>query len=166
MRHRNIRVRLRRLDIPLVAKDGEVRGWTTVDGRDADVRRRRWCLYAGYAGRWSPEGNVYLHREIMGLSRGDGLEVDHVNGDRLDNRRANLRVCTHAENHQNKTAHAGARSAHRGVAFNKTIGAWVAGVTIAGKKRNLGSFATEELAARAAAEYRRLHMPFFNENRS
>ena len=62
---------------------------------------------------------LYLHRLIMGLTPGDGLEVDHLNGNGLDNRRENLRVVTHAQNHQNKTwtgvVCAGASAVRRGL---------------------------------------------------
>ncbi len=77
-----------------------------VDYRDRGIAGlRRW--------RRSPSGYIYcatsvggrpvtlyLHREIAGLTPGDGLEVDHINNDRLDNRRSNLRVLTHAQNRQ------------------------------------------------------------------
>src|SRR6185295_15306470 len=55
-----------------------------------------------YVMRHDGRQTLYLHREIMGLQRGDGLEVDHVDGDCLNNQRGNLRVVTHAQNQQNR----------------------------------------------------------------
>lgn len=51
-----------------------------------------------------PDGTIFIismHRQIMGLTFGDSTCVDHINGDRLDNRRVNLRVCTHTKNIHN-----------------------------------------------------------------
>lgn len=44
--------------------------------------------------------SAYLHREILGLAHGDGIEGDHENGDTLDNRRTNLRRATRSQNAQ------------------------------------------------------------------
>jgi hypothetical protein len=55
-----------------------------------------------YAVGSSGSAHVKLHREIMGLSRGDPRQVDHINGDCLDNCRQNLRIVTAEQNHQNR----------------------------------------------------------------
>lgn len=100
-----------------------------------------------------------LHRELLGLSESDTREVDHINRDRLDNRRCNLRVVTHAQNGQNVPAQGGT-SPHRGVSFCRQTGRWRAHVMIDGKQNQLGRFDTEQEAAIAAAAFRRKHMPF------
>jgi|SRR6185437_13223143 len=100
-----------------------------------------------------------LHRTIMGLPKGDRREVDHINRDPLDNRRGNLRVCTHAENGQNVGA-IGGTSKHRGVSFCKQTGRWRAHVYLNGKQNQLGRFDTEDEAAEVAREFRRTNMPF------
>ena len=70
------------------------------------VGRQPWQVYVV---RSSWKLTHYLHREVLGLTPGDGLETDHRNGDRLDNRRSNLRVATRAQNAQNVPARSGYR---------------------------------------------------------
>lgn len=100
-----------------------------------------------------------MHRVIVDAP--DGLQVDHVNGDRLDNRRANLRLVTQAQNSQNHGARGGA-SLFRGVYWHSQRQRWMAQVKMAGKRHYLGLFDSEQAAARAAADFRRAHMPYAN----
>lgn len=58
----------------------------------------KWCVGSGYVrrGQKLPNGgykNIYIHRQIMNAP--DDMTVDHINGDKLDNRRSNLRICTY-----------------------------------------------------------------------
>lgn len=79
--------------------------YAIVDECDAHLAEHAWRRTNGYATRICP-GNrnpVYMHREILGLAKGDGyMVVDHINRDRLDNRRSNLRLVTVAENCRNR----------------------------------------------------------------
>ncbi|WP_198042042.1 AP2/ERF family transcription factor [Mycobacterium kansasii] len=81
--------------------------------------------------------------------------MSHVNGDRLDNRRANLRICTRQENLQNRMtletfAGKPKSSKYKGVRTVKSkTNPWGAHITVDGKRQSLGSFPTEEEAARA-----------------
>lgn len=102
---------------------------------------------------------IYLHRYLLGLQPGDGLEGDHKDGDPLNNRRSNLRVCTHALNHQNKAKYRGT-SRFRGVSLDSR-GKWYAYGKIDGKMKNLGRYDDEEEAGRVAEEWRRQNLPFF-----
>ena len=96
---------------------------------------------------------ILMHREIMGLKFGDKKIVDHINGDGLDNRRSNLRLCTASENRKNMRKSAGKYySKYLGVTFRKKEGRWAAMSTWMGKSINLGSFETEEEAALAYNE--------------
>jgi len=96
-----------------------------------------------------------MHHEILGKI--PGLEVDHINGDRRDNRRSNLRFVTKAQNQMNRVAVSSA-SGFKGVARNKK--GWAASINkrVGGVKAryHLGTFKTPEEAAsaydRAAAE--------------
>lgn len=85
-----------------------------------------------------------MHRLIT--SAAAGLEVDHINGNGLDNRRRNLRVCTRSENAKNRAKHAPAVSKFKGVHLTKW--GWRAAIVQNGQKLNLGTFESEERAAR------------------
>jgi hypothetical protein len=89
----------------------------------------------------------WLHRIIAGA--GVGQEVDHLNGDGLDNRRANLRLCTHAENGRNRAKQRPpASSKYKGV--SRYHDRWRATIGIGNHKlRSLGYFKTEDEAADA-----------------
>lgn len=62
---------------------------------------------------------VQMHREIMGMFYGDGRMVDHSNGDGLDNRKENLRLCTNSQNAMNKKSNTGSSSKYKGVSWKK-----------------------------------------------
>lgn len=89
---------------------------------------------------------VYLHREIMDAER--GVAVDHVNGNRLDCRRSNLRLCTLTQNQGNRVRNRRSSSRFKGVSLEHT-GRWRAAITFQRQLRRLGSFVREEDAARA-----------------
>lgn len=124
-----------------------------VDDEDYEaLSRHKWYYANGYAIRMARRGlrqmRVMMHREIMRPD--DGVEVDHVNGDGLDNRRCNLRVCTHAENLRNRRMHANNTSGYKGVCWDKQRGKWRAVIRLNGKLKFIGLFGT---AADAGAAY-------------
>lgn len=71
-----------------------------------------------------------------------GMVVDHINRDKLDNRRSNLRICTIAENGYNKTR----TKKYKGI--KKTKNGWTANITKDGKKHEIRDISTEEQAAK------------------
>ena len=81
-------------------------------------------------------------------------EIDHINGDKLDNRIENLREVSHGQNGQNTGLRVNNRSGIKGVSWAASRGNWLATITVHGKMRNLGRFDTLEdaAAARRAAE--------------
>lgn len=97
-----------------------------------------------------PRYRMLLHRLILNAPR--DKEVDHINGDSLDNRKVNLRICTHAENLRNVKTRCGKKgSVYKGVRVDNTCvhRRWRAQATFNGKLIHIGHFATEEIAAEA-----------------
>jgi hypothetical protein len=95
----------------------------------------------------------YLHRLIMNAPR--NLQVDHINGNRLDNRKENLRLCMNKTNNRNKSQ---SKGAYKGVHFNKNLGKWVAQITKNRKCKHIGVFDDERDAAIAYNSYaKKLH---------
>jgi hypothetical protein len=152
--------------IPLWGKNDIVRAWVLVDADDFEwLNQWRWFMSStGYAirfegGRLPNRVTVRMHRRILGLEPSDRRHTDHINRDRLDNRRANLRVVSEAANHQNITPRTGGTSEYRGVSYCARTRRWVAGASTQGK-RFCKHFDTELEAAEAAAAWRREHMPY------
>jgi hypothetical protein len=130
-----------------------------VDAADAEmVGAYLWSMSKGYAQRNDRSGGrhliVRMHRFLLDLGC-DDPDVDHINGDKLDNRRENLRVCTIAQNNQNRHDRP-YRGAHWHVRRNR----WQANVRLDRKDHYLGLFDTREEAAAVASAFRREHMPF------
>ena len=90
-----------------------------------------------------------MHRLILGLSIKDGIFTDHINGNILDNRRANLRTCTNSQNQANSKLRKDNTSGYKGVNFIPKTKNWQASIRLKGKKLYLGHFVNKELAARA-----------------
>ena len=122
-----------------------------VDSEDYEyLSRWSWSATArGYAFRGSRAGGknerIYMHRQIMKVS--DGWEVDHINGDRADNRKSNLRICEHRQNCYNRRAVIN-KYGHLGVSKNGKNG-FMARITIGPKTFHLGTFGSVEEAAMA-----------------
>lgn len=92
---------------------------------------------------------VQMHREILGFKNGDGRVVDHINGNGLDNRRANLRECELIHNCQNRRTPSNNRSGFKGVHFRASAEKFWAYININGKRKHLGVFQTATEAAKA-----------------
>ena len=111
-----------------------------------------WYLNTeGYAIRetWKPKTRIRMHREILGTP--PGMDTDHINNNRLDNRRENLRVCTRTQNLQNSSLRSDSTSGYKGVSWFKPAKMWKAQIKI-GKRVIAKYFKTPLEAAKAYNE--------------
>ena len=133
---------------------------TIVDEEDLDfLNQWKWCVsredkgeenkiyYAVRGWRQGPkQKRICLHQLLIDVPR--GKEIDHKDGDGLNNRRSNLRICNHQQNICNQRKQANASSIYKGVSWHKRNEKWEAYIGI-GKKKYLGNFQDEEQAALA-----------------
>jgi len=135
--------------------ENEVKQKLVLDLEDEDLRKGSW-----WDGRYFKRKNGRIHRLVAQRVYGSiapGLVVDHINRDRKDNRRANLRLVDQSENIRNTDGKTAIRkSRFRGV-FPTRNGKWSAQITIRGERRTLGTFDREEAAALAYQEAQSLY---------
>lgn len=97
-----------------------------------------------------------LHRVLFALVNGPiplGLQIDHINGVRSDNRISNLRVLTNALNTQNRQyANANSKTGVKGVSWKPHIKKYVAQICVNGRVKHIGSYTTLDAAADAYAK--------------
>ncbi len=131
---------------------------------DEDFERlsvHRWHMVTAYAGRKVRNGDrvgaTMMHRELM--SPPPGMVVDHINGDTLDNRKNNLRVCTPSQNKTNRICIG--KSGFKGVESRRNGSVWVVRMNRESKQLYFGRFRSAEEAARAYDEHaRKIHGEF------
>jgi hypothetical protein len=121
------------------------------------LNRQKWWIHKNggpqiYAKGSDPNDynkRVYMHRVIANAPK--GMHVDHINGNSLDNRKENLRVCTHAENTRNKriTSKYGYKGIYYVNNYRNLSKPWQAAISVKGHPKFLGYYATPEEAARA-----------------
>ena len=130
------------------------------------IRRHTWHLgKRGYPATHTLRGTVVLHRLL--IPEAGGMEIDHINGDKLDNRRANLRACTHQQNGFNQKRRQTNTSGYIGVSFVPRLGCFEAYIHHNGKKHHLSLYADPIAAARVRdcvarllfGEFARLNFP-------
>jgi len=130
------------------------RGLTTkVDDEDYErLSIHKWYALEGvkrfYAARNVPcdggQKRIFMHREIMNTPK--GVQVDHKNGNDLDNRKDNLRNCSRVENNRNKKKYCGG-SNFKGVSWDKRHKKWIVQIKYEDKNRHIGFFDNEIVAA-------------------
>jgi len=146
-----------------------------VDQRDYERFREMRCFATlcgaiYYAACKINSKNFLMHRLIMEPPK--GMVVDHINGDGLDNRRANLRICTKKQNNYNRRIQGRGASKYKGVSWKNRDKRWRATLYYEKKQIFLGCFETEIEAAKAydrAAvkyykEYARVNFPAKKDN--
>lgn len=105
---------------------------------------------------------IGMHRAIIGLAHDNPIEVDHQNGDGLDNRGSNLRLATRAQNRRNKVKNRNNSRIYKGVCWVKHCKRWGVRVECSGKRHNAGYFSEDKLEE-AARAYDRLALKLFGE---
>lgn len=101
------------------------------------------CVQCVPGGKGPLKNSFYMHRLVLGISD-PKIHIDHINGDTLDNRRENLRICSRRENQGNRVVRPDSSTGYKGV-FPKTKNRWIAKVNTS----PLGFFKSPEEAARA-----------------
>lgn len=111
----------------------------------------------GYIRIGTNRKGVQAHRLAYRFMTGNdvpkGYEIDHINGDRADNRWINLRLVTRSQNNMNAVIRSNNTSGVKGVSFDRRRGLWSAEIKVNGKKTFLGRFATIEEAAARRKKY-------------
>jgi HNH endonuclease len=151
--------------IPLGGKNGSAIGnYALVDDEDYEFLKKftwhaRYCkrrnvYYASRAARVGENGSTLSMHRLITLCP-PGLVVDHINHNTLDNRKKNLRVCTHHQNTMNRKKGMKNTTGHTGVYKRKERLPWYATIGFNGKDIWLGSFATKKQAIEAARKARK-----------
>lgn len=108
-------------------------------------------LKSGYIGIWAGTQRYQAHRLAWVLYYGcwPNDQIDHINGDKADNRIANLREATNSQNGKNYGFNKSNTSGVKGVSWCKNTGRWRAVIKVNHKSKFLGRYDTKEQAARA-----------------
>jgi len=160
--------------LALSGKYGEGK-FSEIDDIDFDmVSKYKWYLYyfktssnyyikRGFKinGKWK---TIYLHKYIMNVD----TAIDHVDGNTLNNKRSNLRVCTHSGNSRNKKKNSNSQSKYKGVTKNthpnRPYVYWKARIKLVDRSITLGNFPfNEEGEVLAAKAYNEAAIKYFGE---
>ena len=98
-------------------------------------------------GKWNHRTKIRMHHEVLNAPA--GMEIDHIDGDALDNRRDKLRICTPLQNKYNRRKPVTNSSGYKGVTMKHLSKKWTAEIKVNQKKIYLGSFSDIQDAARA-----------------
>jgi hypothetical protein len=127
-----------------------------VDDKDFEyLNQWKWQYSDGYASRSETrfgmgKKTIYMHRVI--LDTPPGMQTDHIDGNKLNNQRVNLRVCSIAENGRNRKLQKNNTSGFSGVHYAKKAEKWQATIRVNGKVVYLKTYNTAKEAALAYDE--------------
>ena len=149
-----------------------------VDDEDYErLSRHKWYANKSYSVWYArrveklPDGKwvtIRMHREIMGAK--PGQQLDHIDGNGLNNTRSNLRFATNQENARNRGFRSDNTSGFKGVSWNDQRGKWTAYIRLNGKQKHIGVFdsvvkaacAYDAAALDAYGQFARLNFPLTN----
>jgi len=131
--------------------------WVLVDDEDYErLNEHKWYASSHRSGNFYVQRGVSgttsaMHREIMKANKGE--QIDHINGNTLDNRKENLRLCSNQQNGMNRSKQRNNASGYKGVCYrkkhkdmiNELSKPWVAQIC----RKTIGVYKTKEEAARA-----------------
>ena len=140
------------------SKTGEIRNKVKRNARSKEGAQVGWVNSEGYLVTTINQRKFRVHRIIWEMHHGqipEGLEIDHINRNRRDNRIENLRLANRHEQNLNLSRRQ-SDSGVTGVVFNKKDERWQAQIGLKGKHVYLGQFLSKEMAvaARKQAEAR------------
>lgn len=125
--------------IPLRNRKKEIVAWAMVDDEDyASISQFTWCLSEKYAMRKDKGRKVFMHRVIARTK--PGYETDHIDGNGLNNTKANLRGCLPSQNRWNTGKPANNKSGHKGVCWIKRRKQWDVRLQAFGKSIWVGNY--------------------------
>lgn len=133
-------------DVPLV----EGFNWHVLVERRRDQSVKSIYAVRNFVPDEGKRRSAYMHRFLMPLPK--GLQVDHIDGDGLNNRRANLRSATNSQNQHNQRLRYGNTSGIKGVSWMKRDRRWKAEIRVDGRRQYLGYFTDPNEAAAAYAD--------------
>lgn len=136
--------------IPLCDRNGNVRAYAKIDDEDYErIDKYTWHITKGHACRWiyPDQKAMYMHWDVLGGRPPAGLLTDHINQDKLDNRKANLRMVTPAQNSSNRVGYG--RGPYKGVYARKYRfkTSYETSITKDGKGVHIGPFENPHIAA-------------------
>ena len=115
------------------------------------IDRSKNIFYVNRGRRWGKRMiTILMHRLIMNPIK--GMFIDHINGNGLDNRRSNLRICTRSQNGMNRKMQNNNTSGYKGVIWSKSAKKWQVQIIFNKKRIHLGYFKIKKEGALAYNE--------------
>ena len=139
------------VEIVLYDNDGNECNRAIINKEDLDkVKGYKWGMCHNYVSTLYNRKRILLHRFIVDCE--DGMMVDHIDGNPLNNTRSNLRIVTPQQNALNKDTKGIGNNKRMGVTFDKRHNKWLAKIQVDKKEIYLGMYNTEEEAIKAREE--------------
>jgi len=133
-----------------------------IDGEDFDkIKNHTWCIkrkigsnsyFIATTNIRGRNGQYSIRMQDLLIDKKEGMFIDHINRNPLDNRKENLRLCTPGQNRMNSGKKINSKSQYKGVSFNKREKKYKSSITVNKKRIFLGYFKSEKAAAKAYNE--------------